>query len=197
MLLFFLCLRTIPARNGQTSCQTTLSAPASSGSAATPSAPLQRPYDSPYAVVTRGLRAFTIRVGARDEIISVARLKPCTDAVAEPGLLRRRGQLPKAAVVGQIPAANRGDQPAPRRDTFSDPLVSTPSQRPQAPPRASQGTGFVLPRGEVFCPPCGGDACFHASTDTVPAATAGTASKIPALKSSPASSTRGGPLWRT
>ena len=46
---------------------------------------LQRTSDGPYAVIARGPRAFPIRVGTRDEIISVARLKPCTDAAAKPG----------------------------------------------------------------------------------------------------------------
>jgi len=108
-------------------------------------APLQRPY----AVVARGLRAFTIQVGMRDKIISVAGLKPCTDAAAEAGLPQRRGWPPQRARYPPPTSATR-------RVTFSDPLVSTPSQRPQALPRVSPGTGFVLPRGEVLVRPGGG-----------------------------------------
>jgi hypothetical protein len=85
----------------------------------------------------------------RDKIISVAGLKPCTDAAAEAGLPQRRGWPPQRARYPPPTSATR-------RVTFSDPLVSTPSQRPQALPRVSPGTGFVLPRGEVLVRPGGG-----------------------------------------
>jgi len=116
--------------------------------------PLQRPYDGPFAVIARGPRAFTIRVGDRDEIISVARLKPCTDADAAPSTPPRRGRPPKAAATGPMPdAASRGGQPAPRAVTFSDPLAAPPSQRPpEAPPPTGQRNGF-LPRGQVLVHP--------------------------------------------
>jgi hypothetical protein len=51
----------------------------------------QRPYDSPYAVLYGGPRSFTIRVGLRDEVFSVNRLKACTDADATPGSPRCLG----------------------------------------------------------------------------------------------------------
>ena len=116
--------------------------------------PLQRPYDGPFAVIARGPRAFTIRVGDRDEIISVARLKPCTDADAAPSTPPRRGRPPKAAATGATPdAASRGGQTAPRAVTFSDPLAAPPSQRPpEAPPPTGQRNGF-LPRGQVLVHP--------------------------------------------
>jgi hypothetical protein len=92
--------------------------------------PLQPLYDGPYAALRRGLRSFTIRVGARDEVIAVSRLKACTAADAMPGSPR-------------CPAATK-------RVSFSDPLVSTPSSL--APPRDGPGTVF-LPGEEVFaCP---------------------------------------------
>jgi hypothetical protein len=113
--------------------------------------PLQRPYDGPFAVIARGPRAFTIRVGDRDEVISVARLKPCTDAAAAPGSPPRRGRPPKAATTGTTPAASRGGQTAPRSITFS---VAPPSQRPpEAPPPTGQRTVFPLPSGQVFVRP--------------------------------------------
>ncbi len=37
--------------------------------------PLQPLYDGPYTVLRRGPRSFTIRVGSRDEVIAVSRLK--------------------------------------------------------------------------------------------------------------------------
>jgi hypothetical protein len=49
--------------------------------------PLHHPYDSPYTFLQRGPCSFTIRVGLRDEIISVSRLKACMEADAMPGSL--------------------------------------------------------------------------------------------------------------
>jgi hypothetical protein len=46
--------------------------------------PLQRPYGSPYVVLKSRARSFTIRFRTWDEVISVSRLKPFTDADAEP-----------------------------------------------------------------------------------------------------------------
>ncbi len=49
--------------------------------------PLQPLYDGPYAVLRRGPRSFTIRVGSRDEVVAVSRLRlarPRTPRLAAP-----------------------------------------------------------------------------------------------------------------
>jgi hypothetical protein len=103
--------------------------------------PLQPPYDGPYTVLRRGPRSFTIRVGFRDKVIAVDRLKACKAADAMPWQLRRRGRP-----LGSHP----GSPAATKRVSFSDPLVSPPS--PPVPPRDGPGTVF-LPGEEVFaCP---------------------------------------------
>ncbi len=99
---------------------------------------LQPLYDSPYTVLRCGLRSFTIRVGARDEVIAVSRLKACTAADATPGSPRRRGRPP---------GSHPGGSATTKRVWFSDTLVSTPSF--PAPPRDGPGTIF-LPSEEVF-----------------------------------------------
>ncbi len=101
--------------------------------------PLQPLYDSPYAVLHRGPRSFTIRVGSRDEVVAVSRRKACTAADATPGSPRRRGRPP-----GSCP----GGLAATKRVSFSDPLVSSPSSS-SAPPRDGPGTVF-LPGEGVF-----------------------------------------------
>jgi hypothetical protein len=87
--------------------------------------PLQLLYDGPYAVLRRGPRSFTIRVGSRDEVVAVSRLKACTAADATPGSPRRRGRP-----LGLRP----GGLAATKRVSFSDPLVSSHSSS-LAPPR--------------------------------------------------------------
>jgi len=46
--------------------------------------PLQRPYDGPYEVISPGDKAFRIRVGNREELISIDRLKPAHVSPAIP-----------------------------------------------------------------------------------------------------------------
>ncbi len=46
-------------------------------------------YDSPFTVLSRGARSFTFRVGFRDEIVAVSRLKACTTMATTPGSPRR------------------------------------------------------------------------------------------------------------
>ncbi len=102
--------------------------------------PLQPLYDGLYTVLRRRPRSFTIRVGSRDEVIAVSRLKACT-ADATPGSPRCRGRPP---------GSHPGGPAATKRISFSDPLVSPSS--PPAPPRDSPGTVF-LPGEEVFARP--------------------------------------------
>jgi hypothetical protein len=101
--------------------------------------PLQPLYDGPYAVLPRGPRSFTIRVGSRDEVVAVSRLKACTAADTTPGSPRRRGRPP---------SSRPGGLAATKRVSFSDPLVSSPSSS-SGPPRDGPGTVF-LPGEEVF-----------------------------------------------
>jgi hypothetical protein len=103
--------------------------------------PLQPLYDGPYTVLCRGPRSFTIRVGSRDEVITVSRLKACTAADAMPGSLRR---------CARLPGSHPGGPAATKQVLFSDLLVSLPS--PLAPPRDGPRTVF-LPSEEVFARP--------------------------------------------
>jgi hypothetical protein len=104
--------------------------------------PLQPLYDGPYVVLRRGPRSFTIRVGSRDMVVAVSRLKACTAADTTPGSPRRRGRPP---------GSRSGSLAATKQVSFSDPLVSSPSS-PMAPPRDGPGTVF-LPGEEVFARP--------------------------------------------
>jgi hypothetical protein len=56
--------------------------------------PLHRPYDcpyeGPYAVLRWASCSFTIRVGSRDEVVSISHLKACREADATPGSPRCR-----------------------------------------------------------------------------------------------------------
>jgi hypothetical protein len=101
--------------------------------------PLQPLYDGPYAVLRRGPRSFTVRVGSQDEVVAVSRLKACTAADATPGSPCHRGRPP-----GSRP----GNLAATKPVSFSGPLVSSPSSS-LAPPRDGPGTVF-LPGEEVF-----------------------------------------------
>jgi hypothetical protein len=101
--------------------------------------PLQL-YDGPYAVLRRGPRSFTIRVGSRDEVVVVSHLKASADAT--PGSLRHCGRPPGSRPSGLA---------ATKWVSFSDPLVSSPSSS-SAPPCDGPGTVF-LPGEEVFARP--------------------------------------------
>jgi hypothetical protein len=101
--------------------------------------PLQPLYDGPYVVLRRSPRSFTIRVGSRDEVIAISRLKACMVAGATPGSPRRRGRPP---------GSRSGGLAATKRVSFSDPLVSSPSSSLEL-PQDGPGTVF-LPGEEVF-----------------------------------------------
>jgi hypothetical protein len=103
--------------------------------------PLQSLYDGPYAVLRRGPHSFTIRVGSRDKVVAVSRLKACTAADATPGSLHRRSRPP-----GSRP----GGLAATKRVSFSHPLVSSPS----SPALSRDGPRTIfLPGEEVFLRP--------------------------------------------
>ncbi len=103
--------------------------------------PLQPLYDGPYAVLHCGPRSFTIRVGSRDEVVTVSRLKACTAADATPG---------SPCCRGTPPGPHPGSPAATKWVSFSDPLVSSPSF--PTPPRDGPRTVF-LPGEKVFaCP---------------------------------------------
>jgi hypothetical protein len=135
--------------------------------------PLHHPYDSPYAVVRRGPHSFTIRVGLQDKIVSVSRLKACTEADATPGSPLRCGRPP-----GKRP----GGPAATKRVSFADPLDSLPSL-PWALPSDSPGT--VFPVTDWFLHSLAGGA-IPASIAAVLAPSAVTASEIGPLISPPA-----------
>jgi hypothetical protein len=103
--------------------------------------PCQPLYDGPYAVLRRVPCSFTIRIGSRDEVIAVSRLKACTAADAMPGSPHNRGRPP---------GSHPGGPTSTKRVSFADPLVSSPSS--PAPPQNSSGTVF-LPGEEVFARP--------------------------------------------
>ncbi len=56
--------------------------------------PFKLLYDGPYTVLRCGPCSFTIRVGSRDKVIAISRLKACMAADAEPGSLCRHGRPP-------------------------------------------------------------------------------------------------------
>ena len=62
---------------------------------------MQRPYDGPYRVLSRGQKTFLVDLGGRPEVISLDRLKAVyTDSdfpvpVAQP---KRRGRPPKLTI---------------------------------------------------------------------------------------------------
>jgi hypothetical protein len=69
--------------------------------------PLVAPYASPYLVVSKGAKTYTIQVGQRQEIVSVDRLKPHTGlGLVSPAEAASRGRPPR------MPAAT-SVQPAP------------------------------------------------------------------------------------
>jgi hypothetical protein len=100
---------------------------------------LQPLYNGPYAVLRRGPRSFTIRVGSRDEVVAVSRLKACMAADATPGSLPR---------CSRPPGSRPGSPATTKWVSFSDLLVSSPSSSP-APPQNGPETIF-LPGKEVF-----------------------------------------------
>ena len=60
--------------------------------------PLQRPYDGPYHVVSHGDKSFVVKIGDKNEMISIDRLKPAycdLDYPVQVAIPPRRGRPPK------------------------------------------------------------------------------------------------------
>ncbi len=122
-----------------------------------------------------GAQSFTIQVGARDEIVPISRLKPCTDADATPGSPRHHGWPPSIITVAKLAIACPGGPSVPMWALFSHPLVSTPSYQEQA--SETLGTVFSQPHGfRGVCTPQA-NCFFPVSTAAVPAVPVETASK--------------------
>ncbi len=108
---------------------------------------------SDYPLLHCRLRFFTNRVGNREEIVSTSCLQPSSDDVAEPGVPRHRGRPPNASEVAKPAAHCHSGPPATKRVSFLDPLVSTPSQRPQERLSTSPWTVFIPPCRGIFARP--------------------------------------------
>lgn len=86
--------------------------------------PLQRPYSGPYEVVKPGTKTFVIKMGGRDETVSVDRLKPAhIDGASHmtPLGTRRRGRPPSSPNIDTGPS-----QPSTR--TSSGRVIHKPSR---------------------------------------------------------------------
>ncbi len=187
MLLLFPCPGTIPVPSCRLSCQTSCCVPPSSGCAVVASSRLSTaPTTAPYAVLRRGPHSYNIRVGSRDEIVSVGRLKAYTEADATPG---------SPPHCGQPPGKHSGSPATTKRVSFSDPLVSSPSPS-QAPP--SDGPGTIFPVADWFFALPWTSGVIPVSKAAVPAPSAVTASGIGPLTFPPAGpcQSSGGALWR-
>ncbi len=69
--------------------------------------PLAAPYASPYLVVSKGAKTFTIQVGQRQEIVSVDQLKPHTGSgPITPAEAASRGRPPKMPATPSIQPAS-------------------------------------------------------------------------------------------
>ena len=91
--------------------------------------PLQRPYDGPYAVVSRGPKAFVLNINGQQKSVSIDRLKPAQDF----SLLQNR-------------TSNTATAPEPAQDIDPDP---DPDPHQEAPLPSSTTTRY----GRVSRPP--------------------------------------------
>jgi hypothetical protein len=109
--------------------------------------PLHPVYKGAYAVLCWG----PLLIRQRKEIIALSCLKACTYVDTTLGSLRRRGRPPGPGATA-MPATTRPGSPAAcKRVSFSDPLVSSPSQQEQL--RIHPGTVFLLPVGRFLHTP--------------------------------------------
>ena len=69
--------------------------------------PLAAPYTSPYLVVSKGAKTFTIQVGQQQEIVSVDRLKPHTGlGPVSPAEAASRGRPPRMPAAPSVQPAS-------------------------------------------------------------------------------------------
>jgi hypothetical protein len=146
--------------------------------------PLQPLYARPYPVIRRAPRSFTIRVGARDEIVAISRLKVCMAMDAMPGSPPRHGRPPGPGAAITPAAARR---PPSRSSCCQTGLVCTPLDHSTFPADGAAehppGNRFYpTPRGGFCAPRAGGSSA--ASTTLVSAAPTETANKDRPLTSS-------------
>ena len=101
--------------------------------------PLSSQYLGPYKVLERKVNTFKIRVGDKDDLISVFRLKPCfSEGPVQPGIPPRRGRPPR-----QPPEQTTPSRPAcsPQRRGRRPRLPLKPTRRS---PRLAGGTVATL-----------------------------------------------------
>ena len=66
-------------------------------------APLTRPYDGPFRVLQRGEKFFTVKVGAKEQVVSVDCLKPAFGFV-DPAPAVPDTRIKKTSSMAKIPA---------------------------------------------------------------------------------------------
>ena len=73
--------------------------------------PLSRPYDGPFRVLQRGEKFFTIKVGTKEQVVSVDRLKPAF-GFADPAPAVSGPQVKKTSAAAKVPRTKKGLNPA-------------------------------------------------------------------------------------
>ncbi len=124
--------------------------------------PLQPLYNGPSAVLRRGPHSFTIRVGSRDEVVAVSRLKACTAADATPGSPALPQQT--AGLALRWSRCNQAGLVLRPAGLFAFLFFGAATRRSR--------NRFPTQRGG-FCTPGTGSA-FAGATDTVPVPSTGT-----------------------
>ena len=112
--------------------------------------PLATLYDGPYTILGQAAQYFTIQSGAKDEVVSTSRLKPCRMPNVAPMLPRRRSRLPKSAGQLGLPPRFSVDHPC-------------------TPPTLTHVGEGAAPHGwPPPLSPCGGGSGGHQSATSLP-----------------------------